>query len=193
MKKILVLMVLISLGLNIGLGARIWKDRCNFSGTEPGWSHPEFPDQAGPGGRGGPGGGRDSAFWGKVMDRRLTHVTRRLGLDEEQTQAFKNTHQEAAVGFLAQRLKVQKARRRLMEAASAADFSVDALRHLIAEVGHQQVKLDSMVTETMLQEMEILDEDQRREYMRILPINRFGGRSRGPGPGAERGPGHRRH
>ena len=150
-------------------------------------------DYRGPGGRGGLGGGRDGTFWHGVMERRLAHVTNQLGLDEEQTEAFKKTHQEAAVEFLAQRVKVQEARRQLMEAASATDFGVDSLRHLIAEVGRQQVKLDSMVTETMLQEMEILNEDQRREYIRILPINRFGGRRGSSGRGAEHGSGHRRH
>ncbi len=193
MKKILVLVVLISLGLNIGLGVRIWKESNSFSVAGPQCGPPGGSDLPGPGGCGSLGGGRDGNFWHGVMERRLTHVTNQLGLDEEQAEAFKKTHKEAAVKFLSQRVKVQEARRQLMEAASAADFGVDTLRHLIAEVGRQQVKLDSMVTETMLQEMEILNEDQRRQYMRILPINRFGGRSGGSGRGDEHGSGHRRH
>lgn len=195
MKKVLVLVLLISLGLNVGLGVRLWKGTCGLPGRSSGLDHPGFSDHPRGGSRGGAdgsGGGRDGKFWQSVMERRLAFVTDQLGLDDEQTEAFKSTHQQAAVEFLAQRVKVQEARRQLMTAASAPDFGVEALRHLIADVGRQQVKLDSMVTETMLQEMEILDEDQRRQYMRILPINRFGGRGTGPGAGAERGTGRRR-
>jgi len=196
MKKILVLVLLISLGVNIGLGVRFWKRTCgvDHAGQELRHSHGTgFPGRSGPGGRGTPRGGHDDAFWQEVMERRLAHVTERLGLDNEQSEAFKKTHREASAGFLAQRVKVQAARHRLMDAASAADFGVDTLRHLIADVGRQQAKLDSMVTETMLQEMEILNGEQRRQYMRILPVNRFGGGSGGSGYGKERGGGHRRH
>lgn len=195
MKKMLVLVILISLGLNIGLGARLWKESRGASGSRSGGLHSRhsgISTGSGPGGRGGSGGGRDSTFWRGVMERRLDMVADQLGLDDKQAGAFKVTHQEAAVEFLAQRDKVQEARRQLMEAASGADFGVDTLRHLIAEVGRQQAKLDSMVTETMLQEMEILDEDQRREYMRILPVNRFGSRDDGSGGRGERGQGRRR-
>jgi len=193
MKKLLVLVLLISVGLNVGLGVRFWKGTCRLPAAvmdRPGFS--EHPTGSPRGGRGGSGGGRDGKFWHNVMERRLAMVTEQLGLDEEQAEAFKRTHQEAAVQFLAQRVKVQEARQQLMEAASGTDFGVDALRHLIADVGRQQVKLDSMVTETMLQEMEILNDDQRRQYMRILPINRFGSRSGGHGPGSERGTGRGR-
>lgn len=193
MKKILVLVVMISLGLNLGLGVRFWKESRDISRPGNNLEFCEPVDQSGPGRQDGSGGGRDGSFWRGVMERRLAHVSDRLGLDPEQAEAFKKTHQEAAVGFLAQREKVQAARRQLMEATLGTDLEVGALRHLIAEVGRQQAKLDSMVTETMLQEMEILDEEQRREYMRILPINRFGNRNSGPGHKAERGGGRRRH
>jgi len=192
MKKILVLVVLISLGLNIGLGVRLINENREFSRMGRGWDKSGHSGQPGPGGRGGAGNGRDGSFWHGVMERRLAHVTDQLGLDPVQAEAFKKTHHEAAVGFLAQRVKVQEARHQLMEAASAAEFEVDTLRFLIMKVGRQQAKLDSMVTETMLREMEILDEGQRREYMRILPINRFGGGSGGPGHGGQRGGGNRR-
>jgi Spy/CpxP family protein refolding chaperone len=120
-------------------------------------------------------------------------VTNLLGLNSQQAEAFQKTHQEAAQRFLAQRVKVQEARHQLMEAASAAEMDVSTLRFLMAEAGRQQVKLDSMVTETMLKEMEILDAEQRLQYMRILPINRFSGQNDGPEPRARRGGGRPRH
>ncbi len=196
MKKILILVLLVSLGLNVGLGVRLWKGHSVFPHSGRSLDRhgsAKITEGSSRGGRHGSGGGRDGKFWRSVMDRRLAHVVDELKLTEEQAVAFKKAHQDASVEFLAQRVKVQEARRQLMEGASAPGFGVEALRHLIADVGRQQVKLDSMVTETMLQEMEILDEDQRRQYMRILPINRFGSSGTGAGLGAERGSGHRRH
>jgi Spy/CpxP family protein refolding chaperone len=188
MKKILVLILLISLGLNISLGVRTWKDSRRLPMGEQGWNKSGKPA---PGGGDGPGHGRNGTFWREVMHRRLAHVADQLGLDEEQAVAFQNTHEKAAEGFLTQRSKVQEARRQLMEAVSGPDFGEEKLRPLIAEVGRQQVKLDSMVTETMLQEMEILTSEQRKEYLRILPINRFGGSGGGHRNRSENRSGHR--
>ncbi len=47
--------------------------------------------------------------------------------------------------------------------------------------------MDALVTETMLQEMDFMTPEQRRKYLSILPVNRFGsgqgGRSHGSGRG----------
>ncbi len=181
MKKILVLVLLLSVGLNIGLGARMLGDSKHKYRDQPGWGMRSGFGSDRNGGHGRGGGDRDGTFWRGVMERRLNHVAEQLGLDEEQAESFKKAHKVAAEKFLEQRTKVMEARGRLRDAASKPVFETSSLRPLIAEVGRQQAKLDSMVTETMLQEMEILDEDQRRLYMSILPLNRFAGRSGGPG------------
>ncbi len=190
MKKLLVLVILVSLGVNISLGIRLWQDNHRFSPRDRSWGPADRP---GPGGPAGADGGESGVFWSGVMERRLNHVVHRLGLDQDQENAFRNTHQKAAERFLRQRNMVQEARRRLMVEASGEDFSGKRLRPLIAEVGRQQVKLDSMVTETMLQEMDILDPEQRLKYLRILPLNRFGSRGCGPGHKPDFGSGGRRH
>ena len=187
MKKLLVLILLLSIGLNVGLGVRLMSE--NESDTQ-GWSGKGMGEGFGPSGRGGPdgekgpgrhGGEHEGAFWRGVMDRRLNHVADQLSLDEKQAVAFKKAHKAAAEKFLDQRLKVAEARAQLMAATEETDFETASIRPLIAEVGRQQAKLDSMVTETMIQEMEILNEDQRRMYMKILPMNRINGRSGGLG------------
>jgi len=193
MKKILVLILLLSLGLNISLGMRQWQEERDFNRFIKEKMHGKPFDHRAPGGKCGPGGCPDGDFWQGVMKRRLAHVTNLLGLNSQQAEAFQKTHQEAAQRFLAQRVKVQEARHQLMEAASAAEMDVDTLRFLMAEAGRQQVKLDSMVTETMLKEMEILDAGQRLQYMRILPINRFSGQNDDPDPRARHRGGRPRH
>ena len=181
MKKIMVLALLLSVGLNIGFGLRLLQDDEGKTRGKPGWGARGEFDSGRHGGPGRHGSGRDGTFWRGVLDRRLDQVADQLDLDEEQAESFKLAHKAAAEKFLAQRILVREARGRLMAAVLEKDFETTALRPLIAEVGRQQAKLDSMVTETMLQEMEILNEDQRSLYLSILPLNRFGGRSSGQG------------
>ncbi len=180
MKKLLVLVLLLSLGLNLGLGVRMLRENHN-DGRKSGDSGyaGKFRSKH-HGGTGGHLGDGDGTFWRGVMERRLNHVAEQLGLNSEQAEAFKKAHKEAAEIFLAQRIKVTGARVQLMAAASEPNFDSTSLRSLIAEVGRQQAKLDSMVTETMLAEMEILNAEQRHLYMKILPINRMDGRRGGP-------------
>ncbi len=181
MKKILILVLLLSVGLNIGFGLRFLRDDEGNNRGKPGWGARGGLDSGRHGGPGHRGGDRDGTFWRGVMERRLDQVADQLGLADEQAESFKMAHKAAAEKFLAQRILVKEARGRLMAAVSQEDYDTAALRPLIADVGRQQAKLDSMVTETMLQEMEILNEDQRRLYLNILPLNRFGGRSSGQG------------
>lgn len=117
------------------------------------------------------------------MEGRLNRVARRLELTPEQLAVFKSTHQENAAGFLAQRRMVNEAQDRLHSLIIEGTVDPDSVRLAIRAVGRQQAVLDSLITESILGEMEVLNPDQRTQYLQILPIfkNQTQGRRSGRG------------
>lgn len=167
MKKALVLLLLISLGLNLGLGLTLWKgDRSSAPPVGP------MEPREGPPAGGGPG--RGGRFAGDFLEKKLNFLGENLGLDADQVEAFRRVHENSLPEFMAQAERVRAARMELRDAAGsprAVDF-----RALIAAVGRQQARLDSLVTEVMFQELEILDDTQRGKYLGLMPVDRFEGR-----------------
>jgi hypothetical protein len=56
----------------------------------------------------------------------------------------------------------------------------DSIRSAVRELTGRKAVLDSLVTETMLQELDSLNPQQRERYLRILPWSRAGAGGRGP-------------
>lgn len=195
MKRLGWLVLLISLGLNLGLGYRLLtaegdpdRERPRFEGRS--W-HGHGPR---PEGRPGPDGppdmaaaDRDSSRWLRIMAGRLRRVAERLDLTPGQMDVFRRAHQENAAGLLAQRREVERARARLHAVISGGAAEPDSVRHAIQDVGRQQAVLDSLITETMLEELKVLEPEQRARYLEILPVLR----GSGPGRGQDRGGRHR--
>ncbi len=181
MKRFLVLLALISLGLNVGLWVRLSSEQTRSApGCIPSEPHSVLHERGKPSDR-HPEKGERGAFRRGIVDKRLEYVIKQLGLDNDKASEFKEIHGKAIEGFKEQRQTIVKAQKTLVEAAGQPGFEISIIRPLIAEVGRQQAKLDSMVTETMLQELEILDDEQRSRYMEILPFGTLNGRRGGKG------------
>ena len=197
MKRIGWLILLISLGLNLGLG---WRLMSQLRSQPADWSEGRSWRQ-GPGrGFGGPGGGipkqqrrnffrpapGDSGAWREVMATRLERITQRLDLNQRQVESFRATHLQAASRFRGQRILVEAAEDRLFALASGNPVEPDSIRAAVRDLGRRKARLDSLVTETMLKELDSLNPGQRELYLRILPWSRPGGVESGP-------PGRRQH
>ena len=173
MKRIWVLVLLISLGLNVGLGLRLmkgdsrgrqrphtrtWSESHRFEGR---WAH------------------RDSAARRKMFSRRLERMSDTLGLDADQQEAFAKIHAETGHLLMTRRGIIAEKRTLLHDLVAREDVDRDQFRAAIAELGQQQAVLDSLVAETVLQEMAVLEPAQRGRYLELLPLER--GERGGPG------------
>jgi len=176
MKKIWVLVLLISLGLNLGLGLRM------------------FTDRGRPGDRRGPHRGelshgfqgrwaeRDSVTRQQMFNRRIDRMADTLGLDPDQREIFGRVHAETGRLLMRKRLVIAEKRSLLHDLVTSEVVDQDGIRAAIAELGQEQAVLDSLVAETVLQEMAVLDPDQRGRYLEMLSFEKDGpGRMRGRG------------
>lgn len=212
MKRFLWLILLLSLGLNLGLGWRLV--------AHPG--HEGFSE----GRRFGPAGGRrgsgpaadpggpnfhdgtrpapgDTTAWRRIMQKRLDRLAERLELNEQQYAVFQESQEAGFRDFENLRQRVDVAQRRLFALTAAEDPDPQTIRDAVADVRLFRTSLDSLVTETMLKEMSALDPQQRRRYLEIIPWVKLTGGLGGPdgrgrpggpgGPGPRNGPGRPDH
>jgi Spy/CpxP family protein refolding chaperone len=171
MRWLLVVILMVSLGLNLGLAWRLAR-------TE---DPPEPRDRSG---RFGPGHAmHDSTRWRGFLERRLERMRVELELDEEQVAAFRALH-EGAQGLGRQFRAIESGRRDVFRGIADGTRDADEVRRTLAELSRRQRSVDSLIVEKLLQELEILTPEQRPRYLEMLPGERFGG------PG-EHGPGTR--
>ncbi|NCQ34741.1 periplasmic heavy metal sensor [bacterium] len=177
MKKYgLIILLLLSVGLNLGLGYRLRRGTAEVKEQTPvslEGQHREFP-------RGEP----DSLWQRGMMDRRLRHMTEALNLRPQQVRALQDIQRQSGGTVRGRGRDLFEMRRRMRELLMTPQPDPDQVRSVIQAMGRRQAQLDSLVTETIMQEMAVLDPDQREAYLEMLPMGggRFGGRSRGPGP-----------
>ena len=178
MRKFWILVLLISLGLNLGLGVRLLRT----GGAE----EMPLPGRGGAG-RGGPEwerrAGADSTVWRRFMDRRLEHLASRLDLRPEQVAAFRTAQMVREEALRGKRRELAAARSRVRLLLGAGDADRPAVRAAMVAIGRRQAEMDSLAAETFLQELEVLDPAQRERYLDFLPEDGH----RGPGPGPGRG------
>jgi Spy/CpxP family protein refolding chaperone len=182
MKKIWVLVLLISLGLNLGFGLRMLNDRSrsgeggHFRRSEQSHGfHGRWAD-------------RDSVARGKMFARRLEHIADSMDLSPEQRDEFAKVHAQTGRMLMRRRGLISEKRDRLHTLMTSDEIDQDGIRQAIAELGQEQAVLDSLVAETMLQEMAVLAPEQRVLYLELLSFEK-GGRGRMQGRGG-RGSGH---
>jgi hypothetical protein len=84
---------------------------------------------------------------------------------------------------------VQQARQQLHAACLEPGTPPDSVRLRVRALTAAQGRLDSVVTETLLQELTQLNSEQRRKYLATMPWDQPPGKER---PGEPRGRGHRR-
>lgn len=194
------LVLLISLGINLGLGYRLLKP-WNPDHPRQGRDRTEIREDGSEGNhrqgrfdRGLETSPADSSQWRQVMVGRLERIARRLDLSPDQFQVLRTSQEANFPLFYAQRQKVEEARANLHGIISASAAEPDSVRVAIRYLGAQQARLDSLITEALLKELDILEPEQRARYLRLLPIMREEGPGRGPGSGhrfGDRRPGGR--
>ncbi len=163
MKRTWLLLLLLSFGLNIGLGYAVLSRR----GTDTDPLSPTLPSY-------GSGRGvalRDSVqgsteeFW----NRRLNRICRRLQLDPDQEKAFRQVRLETLSEIDTRRQEVRQTRRALHLSCLDPETPPDHVRQLVHTLAVAQGRLDSLVTETLLRELALLTPEQRQRYLATMP------------------------
>lgn len=191
MNRLLRLLLLVSVGLNLGLGWALLRDRPAGSDGRDG--HPR--NAAGRAWRERPAP-EDTAAWRRVMDRRIERLSGRLDLAPDQAESLHRLQLENGPLMHAARQRVESGREAVRAAVGADGFGDGQVRAALRDLRRAQADLDSLAQEFLMQEFAVLTPQQREHYARILPLDpwrapRADG-PHGPGEGPRRGEGRRR-
>ena len=173
MKRIWLIVLLLSLGLNVGLGLNLLRRSTvapapmGRHGVHAGPRGPEFPG--------------DPAHSEQFLRRRLDRMGQRLGLTEPQKQVLWTLHREVGAEVFDRRRDLLDTRHRLHESYAQEEVDLDEIRRLTRQLGVLQADLDSLVVDIMLQEREVLTPPQRRQYRSLFPLGRGHSQHRRPG------------
>ena len=180
MKKGWVLVLLISLGLNLGLGLRLLGGRGEPDGApllgrdgEVRRAQGRWADQ-------------DTTARRKMFTRRMERIAHMLDLSPGQREIFQQVHTETGRILMQKRVLITEKRDLLHSLVTSDEVDQERIRRAIAELGQEQAVLDSLVAETVLQEMAVLDPAQRARYLEMLSFDRDGRGGRRGGPGLRR-------
>jgi len=179
-KKLWVLILLISLGLNLGLGVRLLSDRGEMpNGTVKKGCEVNSTLDCAP-------AGKESTSRAQLAERRLERLASHLGLTPEQKKIFAQTRAEVGSGMMIRRGEMLSAKTDLLDLVVDESTPPEMLRRSFRELVNRQAEIDSVITEVLLRELEILNPDQRVQYLKMLPMGH-----RGPAGMRGRGRGHR--
>jgi hypothetical protein len=180
MRRGWLLLLLLSVGLNLGLGYALLSQRTQAEDTVPGPARGSFERAL---------VAQDTARIHEMLDRHFERVADRIGLPPELREDLRRTRRAALPRMWQRRQAVDAARRRLHRAFVAEEIRPDSVALCLRELNAAQAGLDSLVSTLMLEEMRKLSPEQRRAYLEHMPLQRPGP----PGPGP-RDPGRgRRH
>jgi len=168
MNKGWVLILLISLGFNLGLGLRLLGDRGEQGGLQQFERAGEFPRAH------GRWADQDTTARRKMFTRRVERIAVMLDLGPEQQEAFQQVHAGTGHMLMRQRVLIAEKRDLLHALMTNEEVDQDRVRGAIGELGREQAVLDSLVAETVLQEMAVLDLTQRARYLEVLSFDRDG-------------------
>jgi Spy/CpxP family protein refolding chaperone len=186
MSRLTRLILLISLGLNLGLGWNVL--RATRAGEHR-------PPEAGRAWREHPAP-EDTASWHRLMKKRVERLASLLVLEPEQTAQLEQLQKSNAPLVRAQRERVEAARLRVRETAAADSSDDTVIRGALAGLRRAQAEMDSLTQEFLMQEFAVLTAPQRTRYLELLPLDPWrSGRPGGPGgrDGAPGRSGNRRH
>lgn len=166
MKRGWFLVLILSLGLNVGLiTAQFLDERAG-----------EFSANGGPPER--YRGGKRTANPDTVIARRLDIMTEALGLNREQRQRTEEIFHWIIPQTMVKREEVTAVRRTLLTHYGDPELDPDRIRALVSKLSAAQAQLDSLVAEALLEEATVLSPDQRAKYIELTPIARELGRRR---------------
>lgn len=184
MKRGWTIVLLVSLGLNLGLGLQLlltgaWSDRSPAE-HQPAVAlpSPELPDdELAP----------DPQQIERLLQRRLDRLSARLDLSPAQRDALWDVHRHRGGQVFARRQELQRARDALQELYATGEPPLADAQAMQRRISTLQAALDSVVVEIMHHERAILTPQQRQEYRGFFTPMR-GGRGEHPGrPGSRRG------
>jgi len=190
MSRLTRLILLVSLGLNLGLGWAVLRS-VRSEPPRPPLDGRDMRERPAP---------DDTASWHRMMERRVDRLASLLDLEPEQAARMQQLQKYNAPLVRAQRERIEAARQRVRDVADAE--ATEVIRGALAGLRHAQGELDSLTQEFLLQEFTVLNPEQRARYLELLPLDPWrSGRSGGPGgpggPGGREGPsgrsGNRRH
>jgi len=173
MKRIWIIVLLLSLGLNVGLGLNLLRR----TAVAPALTGPHGV-HAGPYGPEFPGGLAHSE---QFLRRRLDRMDGRLGLNESQRDVLWTLHREVGAEVFDRREDLLETRHRLHEAYAREEVDLDEIHRLTRQLSALQADLDSLVVDIMLREREVLTPPQRRQYRNLFPLGRDHQQHRRPG------------
>ncbi len=178
-KKIITLLLALSLGLNIGVIATTLVQRT----AEP-------PPGQGP----GPGGGgRQPAHPARLVDNHLKGMTQHLDLDQEQQDAIRSIMTRHMGELSVLRIAAEEAGRNLSEVYGAQAFDPEHFLRLVHQTSAARARLDSLSSVMLVAEAAVLTTEQRIKFSKVATTvhtnpqkpNRDGGpppRDGGPPP-----------
>lgn len=171
MRRGWLVLLLVSLGLNIGLALAITSLRTGhrplaFLGAG------ELPPPPPP-----------EAEMDSLVQQRLHRITARLDLSPEQDARFRAARQAALPEILARRSEVRRLRTALHDAYGAQQVERNQVQALVARLALAQGRLDSTVAAAFLDELAVLTPAQREIYLGLMPWGHGPGHGRGRGRG----------
>jgi len=176
-KRLLVFVLLVSLGLNVALALRL---RQAAPPVEREWRGHNGRLHAAPG---------DSQAWRARLDRRFERLTRMLELDPEQEEAFRRLRGGAEAEIRVRMSGLETCRAALRTEAERQPPDPAAVSAALAAVGRAEAAIDSLVARNLQAELEILRPEQQSRLLHSLRFERLEGRG---GPGSGRGRHHGR-
>jgi Spy/CpxP family protein refolding chaperone len=162
MKSGWILLLLLSAGLNLGLGyALLTQDTSD-------WDAPPARQTGGwdPGAR---WADHDSATWAEMARHRFRRLADRLDLSEEQQEPFRRIKRETFPRIRQGRQEVRRQRGLFHTACLAAEVDPDEIMKRARQLSAAQARLDSLVTSALLAELVLLEPEQRRRYLQMMP------------------------
>ena len=160
MKRGWMIILLLSLGMNVGLGLNLLRRP-----SPP--ASPPVPALA-------PGAAEDAPDPDQVerfMRHRLDRMSQKLNLDEGQRTALWHLHRDVGSDVFHRRRAMTDARSQLHEAYASTDADPAAIHAAVRRISATQSYLDSTIVEVMLQERAILTPQQRLHYHELFPIS----------------------
>jgi Spy/CpxP family protein refolding chaperone len=176
MKRIWMIALLLSLGLNIGLGVSLWRQRAAQASAIAPVDGPGMLDED-----------LDPARTEAFMRRRLERMSARLDLADDQREAMWRLHREAGPQVMERRRAMAVARRQLGDAYAGGAVDPDSLAWARRRISRVQAELDSLVVDVMIREREILTPEQFEQYRRFMPMGRDRDHRQGRGGGRRHG------
>jgi Spy/CpxP family protein refolding chaperone len=160
MRRLLVPILLVSIGLNLGLLYHQW--RSPGDAAKPRASR-EFRDRE-----------RREIEPDRLIDHRMRQMVRTLELAGDQEDRMRHVLERFVPEIVERRRTLTTAHRGLREELAQPDVDVERFRARVHELNEAQSSIDSLVAEAMLEETAVLEPGQRSRYLELSPLGPLG-------------------